>query len=194
MLLWWHNVYQMQKKKSLPTGMAEVVTAVAWEECDAIVMVTIVLLVIWVCGTVPKNNTNKKRFKKNCNKELDINREKTTTYRGGWGYCVCGNNRCHSGCSHWCDRAEDWLLWTEIKKADLHLCTEWLRWCRRDSSGCINLCHGVCGLWFLSPNCRVRWQCDPCACVTSCLRSLNADSSWRRVNSQTLTPERTQSL
>lgn len=42
--------------------MAEVVTAVAWEECDAIVMVTIVLLVIWVCGTVPKNK--KKRFKK----------------------------------------------------------------------------------------------------------------------------------
>lgn len=35
--------------------MAEVVTAVAWEECDAIVMVTIVLLVIWVCGTVPKH-------------------------------------------------------------------------------------------------------------------------------------------
>lgn len=35
--------------------MAEVVTAVAWEECDAIVMVTIVLLVIWVCGTEPKH-------------------------------------------------------------------------------------------------------------------------------------------
>lgn len=35
--------------------MAEVVTAVAWEECDAIVMVTIVLLVIWVCGTVPEH-------------------------------------------------------------------------------------------------------------------------------------------
>lgn len=63
MLLWQHNVYQMQKKpKSLPTGMAEVVTAVAWEECDAIVMVTIVLLVIWVCGTVPKNKNKTKKF------------------------------------------------------------------------------------------------------------------------------------
>lgn len=40
---------------NLPTGMVEVVTAVAWEECEAIVMVTIVLLVIWVCGTVPKH-------------------------------------------------------------------------------------------------------------------------------------------
>lgn len=34
--------------------MADVVTAVACEECDAIVMVTIVLLVICVCGTVPE--------------------------------------------------------------------------------------------------------------------------------------------
>lgn len=34
--------------------MAEVVTAVACEECDAIVMVTIVLLVICVCGTEPE--------------------------------------------------------------------------------------------------------------------------------------------
>lgn len=38
---------------TLATGMAEVVTAVAWEEWEGIVMVTIVLLVIWVCGTVP---------------------------------------------------------------------------------------------------------------------------------------------
>lgn len=44
---------------NLPTGMAEVVTAVAWEECDAIVMVTIVLLVIWVCGTVPKHEQDR---------------------------------------------------------------------------------------------------------------------------------------
>lgn len=43
---------------SLPTGMVEVVTAVAWEECEAIVMVTIVLLGIWVCGTVPKHEEN----------------------------------------------------------------------------------------------------------------------------------------
>ena len=43
------------KGVNLPTGMAEVVTAVAWEECEAIVMVTIVLLVIWVCGTEPKH-------------------------------------------------------------------------------------------------------------------------------------------
>ncbi len=43
----------------LPTGMAEVVTAVAWEECDAIVMVTIVLLVICVCGTVPKHEEDR---------------------------------------------------------------------------------------------------------------------------------------
>lgn len=43
-----------QMRRHLPTGMAEVVTAaVAWDECDAIVMVTIVLLVIWVCGTEP---------------------------------------------------------------------------------------------------------------------------------------------
>lgn len=129
-----------------------------------------------------------------CNKELANNREKTATYRGGWGYCVRGNNRCHGGCSHWCDRAEDWLLWgTEIKNTGLHHCTEWLKCCWWDSSGCINLSHGVCGLWFLSPDCRVRWQCDPCGCVTSCLRPLNADSSWRRVNSQTWTPERRKS-
>lgn len=55
MLKWQKNVYKMQNNPS-PTGMAEVVTAVAWEECDAIVMVTIVLLVIWVWGTVPKKN------------------------------------------------------------------------------------------------------------------------------------------
>lgn len=42
-----------RQRANLPTGMAEVVTAVAWEECDAIVMVTIVLLVIWLCGTEP---------------------------------------------------------------------------------------------------------------------------------------------
>lgn len=45
---------QKHKIKNLPTGMAEVVTAVACEECDAIVMVTIVLLVICVCGTEPE--------------------------------------------------------------------------------------------------------------------------------------------
>lgn len=55
---------------------------------------------------------------------------------------------------------------------------------------CINLCHGVCGLWFLRPNCRVRWQRDPCRRVPRCLRPLNANSGWRRVNSQTWTPEK----
>lgn len=44
-----------QQITNLPTGMVEVVTAVAWEECEAIVMVTIVLLAIWVCDTVPKH-------------------------------------------------------------------------------------------------------------------------------------------
>lgn len=34
--------------------MVEVVTGVAWEECEGIVMVTIVLL----CGTVPKHEEN----------------------------------------------------------------------------------------------------------------------------------------
>lgn len=38
---------------TLATGMVEVVTAVAWEECEGIVMVTMVLLVICVCGTLP---------------------------------------------------------------------------------------------------------------------------------------------
>lgn len=62
-----------------------------------------------------------------------------------------------------------------------------------ESSGGINLCHSVRGLWFLSPNRRVGWQRDPCGCVSGCLRPLNADSGWRRVNSQTWTPARTKS-
>lgn len=62
--------------------------------------------------------------------------------------------------------------------------------CPWQSTVCSNLCHGVCGLWFLSPNCRVRWQCDPCRRVPRRLRPLNANSGWRRVNSQTWTPER----
>lgn len=33
---------------TLATGMFEVVTAVAWEECEGIVMVTMVLVGAWV--------------------------------------------------------------------------------------------------------------------------------------------------
>lgn len=43
----WPN-HHGHKTSVSPTGMVEVVTAVAWEECEAMVMVTIVLLVIWV--------------------------------------------------------------------------------------------------------------------------------------------------
>lgn len=92
-------------------------------------MVTIVLLVIWVCGTVPKHKQDR-LFKiqvKYFNISLFETRwwtltHKASTYCGGGGYSsVCGNNRCHSGCSHWCDRAEDWLLWgTDMKNIALH--------------------------------------------------------------------------
>lgn len=47
------DVWAMGCGTTLATGMAEVVTAVAWEEWEGIVMVTIVLLVICVCGTEP---------------------------------------------------------------------------------------------------------------------------------------------
>lgn len=38
---------------TLATGMFEVVTAVAWDECEGIVMVTIVLVGACVCDTDP---------------------------------------------------------------------------------------------------------------------------------------------
>lgn len=44
----------MKAAGHLPTGMFEVVTAVAWDECEGIVMVTIVLVGACVCDTDPE--------------------------------------------------------------------------------------------------------------------------------------------
>lgn len=44
----------------LPTGMFEVVTAVAWDEWEGIVMVTIVLVGACVCDTDPKKGEKRK--------------------------------------------------------------------------------------------------------------------------------------
>lgn len=44
----------MKAAGHLPTGMFEVVTAVAWDECEGIVMVTIVLVGACVCDTEPE--------------------------------------------------------------------------------------------------------------------------------------------
>lgn len=82
---------------------------------------------------------------------LNINTQKNKTYCGGRGYSVRGNNWCNSGCSHWCDRAEDGLLWgAEIKNTDLHHCTEWLFIAADDTYQealtCVMVCAG-CGFW-----------------------------------------------
>lgn len=191
--------------------MAEVVTAVAWEECDAIAMVTIVLLVIWVCGTVPECKQDRlfNTHLKNLNIWFhETGKWQTWTHKSqhlSWWWRV----RCL-----WQQSAPQWLqprVWRGWRLASVgnryknHL-VYFMAWidfsvfpkavCVHNGivlTVCIYLCHGVCGLCFLSPDCRVRWQCDPCRRVPRCLRPLNANSGWRRVNSQTWTPERTYS-
>lgn len=49
----------MKAEGHLPTGMFEVVTAVAWDECEGIVMVTIVLVGACVCDTDPEMGEKK---------------------------------------------------------------------------------------------------------------------------------------
>lgn len=50
----------MKVTRHLPTGMFEVVTAVAWDEWEGIVMVTIVLVGACVCDTDPKMRKKRK--------------------------------------------------------------------------------------------------------------------------------------
>lgn len=50
----------MRHVQHLPTGIFEVVTAVAWDEWEGIVMVTIVLVGACVCDTDPEKRVKKK--------------------------------------------------------------------------------------------------------------------------------------
>lgn len=53
-----------------------------------------------------------------------------------------------------------------------------------------HLCHGVRGLRLLSPDCRVRRQCDAGGRVAGRLGPLDADRGRRRVDGQPRTPGR----
>lgn len=54
--------FRLKAAQHLPTGMFEVVTAVAWDECEGIVMVTIVLVGACVCDTDPEREKKRKIF------------------------------------------------------------------------------------------------------------------------------------
>lgn len=143
----------LQAARHLPTGMFEVVTAGAWDECEGIVMVTIVLVGACVWDTDPEMREEREFF----NSDLSTHITDSQTLRRSSGVKLRDSSPAPS-------------LWPTLgkEKAAHHTglilpCQEeqgcWLTGCGcwRNGVGCQNRCYRGCGHWCASAEDRFLW-------------------------------------